>query len=279
MPRSTRSKLLLLLLLLGSSIYCSRKSKEIYLARVDSRYLRLEDIYGGGGETPSPSSLQDYVSNWVDDELIYIQASKLRLDNDPQVKRQIEESVKQILVNAYIEKFIDPKISVSEREIEDYFATHHNEFVRERDEIHLRHILVHDEAKAKEVKDKLASGADFASIAKEYSEDSYAQDGGDLGYVSISELPVEIRDPVQKAKPGTFSGPIKSDYGFHFILVEDFKSKGTPKELTEVAAEIRSIIYSNKYESIFRSVVDSLKNQHKVEINESLIDSLRGTKK
>lgn len=274
-----RKRLLLLLLALGLSFCCSRGKEEPYLARVKDRKLVLSEVYGGEGEKPSPSSLYDFVSLWINDELLYNEAKAMRLENEPDIKRQISESIRQILINAYIQRVVDSRIKITDKEIEDYYAAHSAEFVRTQDEIFLKHIFVRDQAKADDIKNRLSSGEDFSAVAREYSEDGYGYSGGQVGYVSFDDLPQEIRVVAQKAKTGVFYGPIKTNYGYHFVLVEDFRAKGTPKEIREVRDEISSIIYSGKYDSLYKYLVDSLKQVYKVEINNVLIDSLAGKPK
>ncbi len=281
MQVSTRNKrlLLLLLLVLSLNIYCSKAKQEPYLARVGEHKLTIRDIYGGEGEKPSPSALEDFTSTWINDELIYNDAISMKLDREPDVRRQIEESTRQILINAYIERMIDARIKISDKEIEDYYASHRDEFIRTKDELLVKHILATNEARANEVKEKLKSGADFSTVAREYSEDGYGYTGGELGYLSFDDLPPEVRSVAQKATPGVFYGPIKSNYGYHFILIEDFRAKGTPKELKEVREEINSIIYTAKYDSVYKTVLDSLRSVYNVEFNKNLIDSLAGKTK
>lgn len=266
----------LLLLLLVVSLSCSGKKEEVYLVKVGERKLTLNDIFTGEGEMPSPSYIKEDIQAWLNDELLFQEAKKLKLDKDPEVKREIEESIRQVLVEEYTQKVISPRIKITEKEIEDYYAAHSAEFVRTNDEVFLRHILVHDESKANEVKEKLASGADFASVARQYSEDGYGFAGGELGFVPLDNLPPEVKTVCQKAKTGVFYGPIKSSYGYHFVIIEDFRAKGTPKDIKEVHDEIDNIIYTAKYDSIYNYIIDSLKNVYKVELNQVLIDSLVG---
>ncbi len=94
-------------------------------------------------------------------------------------------------------------------------------------EVRARHILVDDEAKAKEIAAKAKGGADFATLAKENSKDS-AEDGGDLGYFTKDQMVPEFAEAAFKLEKGQVSDPVKSQFGWHVIKVEDKRQKPVP---------------------------------------------------
>jgi peptidyl-prolyl cis-trans isomerase C len=109
-------------------------------------------------------------------------------------------------------------------------------------EYHAAHILVETEEKAKELKAQLDGGADFAELAKANSTDtgSGAQ-GGDLGWFGLGMMVKPFEDAVIAAVEGKVSDPVKSDFGWHLILVRETRVAAQPTldELREeLAAEI-----------------------------------------
>ena len=109
-------------------------------------------------------------------------------------------------------------------------------------EYHAAHILVETEEKAKELKAQLDGGADFAELAKANSTDtgSGAQ-GGDLGWFGLGMMVKPFEDAVVAAVEGKVSDPVKSDFGWHLILVKETRVAAQPTldELREeLAAEI-----------------------------------------
>ena len=96
-------------------------------------------------------------------------------------------------------------------------------------EYHAQHILVEDEAKANELKTQLDGGADFAELAKANSTDtgSGAQ-GGDLGWFGLGAMVKPFEDAVVAAEVGKVAGPIKSDFGYHLILVKETRIAEKP---------------------------------------------------
>ena len=79
---------------------------------------------------------------------------------------------------------------------------------RAKTEVHARHILVEDEATAKEIIQKLNDGGDFAELAKEYSTEPVAQQsGGDLGWFGVGKMVPEFEDAAYALKKGEISEP------------------------------------------------------------------------
>lgn len=98
------------------------------------------------------------------------------------------------------------------------------------EEVKAAHILVDDEATAKEIIKKLADGGKFADLAKEYSKDkSNAENGGDLGYFAEGDMVKEFGDAAFAMKVGEFSKePIKTQFGYHIISLEDKRVRPAP---------------------------------------------------
>jgi peptidyl-prolyl cis-trans isomerase C len=97
------------------------------------------------------------------------------------------------------------------------------------EEIKASHILVKDEGKAKEVLAKLAASGDFAALAKEYSEDPGSKDkGGDLGYFTKGQMVPEFEKAAFALDKGKISAPVKSNFGFHIIRLEDRRMREPP---------------------------------------------------
>ncbi|KDB03543.1 peptidyl-prolyl cis-trans isomerase [Defluviimonas sp. 20V17] len=108
-------------------------------------------------------------------------------------------------------------------------------------EYHAAHILVKSEKLAKEIKAKLEKGADFATLAKKYSTDGSAQNGGDLGWFQPDQMVKPFAEAVEKAKVGTIVGPVKTQFGWHVIKVEGSRPTKKPtlaQETPELSQEL-----------------------------------------
>ena len=89
--------------------------------------------------------------------------------------------------------------------------------------VNCAHILVPTEARAKELLLELKGGADFASLARRYSTCPSRKDGGSLGWFGKGEMVKPFEDAAFKARKGDLVGPVKTDFGYHIILVKDVK--------------------------------------------------------
>lgn len=82
-----------------------------------------------------------------------------------------------------------------------------------------RHILVSDEAKCLELKQKIESGEDFASIAKQYSQCPSGRSGGDLGTFGQGQMVPEFDRVVFHDELNTVHGPVKTQFGYHLLEI------------------------------------------------------------
>src|SRR5579859_3452501 len=95
-------------------------------------------------------------------------------------------------------------------------------------EVHARHILVETEDEAKAIKAELTKGADFAELAKKKSKDPGAADGGDLGFFTKDQMVPEFSAVAFALEPGKISDPVKSQFGWHIIKVEEKRNRQAP---------------------------------------------------
>ena len=105
------------------------------------------------------------------------------------------------------------------------------------EEIHARHILLPTEDEAKAALERIKKGEDFAKVATELSKDP-AGDGGDLGWFTKDRMVPEFADAAFKLQPGQISDPVKSQFGWHVIKVEERRMRTFPpfEELKDQAA-------------------------------------------
>ncbi len=108
-------------------------------------------------------------------------------------------------------------------------------------EVHARHILVETEDEAKAVKAELDKGADFAELAKKKSKDPGASDGGDLGFFTKEQMVPEFSAVAFKLEPGKISDPVKSQFGWHIIKVEEKRNRKAP-DFEQVKGQIETYV-------------------------------------
>lgn len=85
------------------------------------------------------------------------------------------------------------------------------------------HILVEDESKANELKKEIEDGAEFAEVAKKNSKCPSGESGGDLGFFGKGMMVKEFEDAAFSLEVGQVSEPVKTQFGYHLIIVTDKK--------------------------------------------------------
>ncbi|MGR5212026.1 peptidylprolyl isomerase [Vibrio rotiferianus] len=152
---------------------------------------------------------------------------------------------------AYIElsaEALKKQIQVSDEEVKKYYDEHLDKYSSE-EQRRVAHILVEgdDEAKAQAILDELNGGADFATLAKEKSDDfGSAEEGGDLGWIERDVMDPAFEEAAFALKNvGDTTGLVKSEFGYHIIKLEELKDS-VAKPFTEVAAEIKKEMVDQK---------------------------------
>src|SRR5579883_1033050 len=125
-------------------------------------------------------------------------------------------------------------------------------------EVHARHILVETEDEAKAIKAELDKGADFAELAKKKSKDPGASDGGDLGYFTKEQMVPEFSEVAFKLGKGQISDPVKTQFGWHIIKVEDKRLKPLP-DFEQVKPQIETYVVRKAQAELVTKLRDNAK--------------------
>ena len=153
----------------------------------------------------------------IDRDALVLKAEQQGLDKDPAVQRQIKRAADTALQNALIAREVGP--SITEQAIR---ARYDKEIAGKpgEEEVDARHVLVSTQQQADEIIAQLKTGADFASLAKKFSSDPAAQQGGDLGFFKKGDMLPEFSDAAFALQPGQFTEkPVHTRYGWHVIQV------------------------------------------------------------
>lgn len=135
---------------------------------------------------------------------------------------ELQDKIKAFIENVYKEKFLETiaKANVTDEKIKKLYDDLVNK-AKNSSQYKVRHILLRDEKTANLVREELKTMS-FADAAKKYSLDKPSGvNGGDLGYIFPEEYVVEFADAVRKATPNQVTAPVKTEFGYHLIKVED----------------------------------------------------------
>ena len=175
-----------------------------------------------------------------------------------------ERQVRDMLEVERVVEAVTADAAVTDAEVQAYYDQNRKMYDRPQ-EVRARHILVKDEATAKLVQQKAKGGADFAALAREYSEDPGSKgEGGDLGYFGRGKMVKEFEEAAFKTPPGQLTGLVKTRFGWHLLKVEDRKEPRT-QPFTEVAPEIRQNLTSERRRAAFTQWLAKRKGEARVE--------------
>jgi peptidyl-prolyl cis-trans isomerase C len=240
------------------------------IARVNEEVLTEKDLEAGLPEAEkdfiSPEQKRDYVRRWIENQILYQKAKEEKIDQDENIKWRIDQVVRNIIIEGFLEKELKERIKVSEEEVKQYYQENKDKFRCEQDEVRLSHILVKNIAEAGLVGAKLQGGESFDQIAKELSLDEGTKEkGGDIGYVPLSNLPPQFYEVVTKLKTKELSPPIQTDYGVDVVMVTDRKEKGSIKEYEQAKEEVTDSLTFAKQNKELEKLFNELKKSAKIQ--------------
>lgn len=195
----------------------------------------------------------EILKNVARERLILDKAYAKNLDKSDEVKKQLENLKRQVMIQAYFKTIMDEL--VPEKELKKQYEVIAEKYAGKQ-EVKASHILVETEEEAKEVVEQLDEGTDFAELAKEKSADtgSGAQ-GGDLGWFTKERMVPEFAEAAFKLGKGEVSDPVKSDFGWHIIKMED-KRIVQPPPFEEVKPELQKTMANQAIEGYVRGVIE-----------------------
>ena len=189
------------------------------------------------------------------------------------IRRRLRDNIK---LSKVVRRKVTIRVSVTDPEIDRYLEEN-------RDKLetglayHARHILLVPEGgttdaaweaariKAELVRSQLRDGADFAELARKFSADATAKDGGDLGTLKRGELSQEIENRILALSAGMVSEPYRSDLGYHIFRLES-KDGLEGDGLNRARTQIREILFRQKYEARLDAWVKEIRQRAIIEV-------------
>ena len=216
------------------------------------------------GQPDSPETRKAVINQLAMQMLVSQEAIKKNLDKTPEVIDQINLTRQSILANAYVDDYTKNN-PVSD----DMLKAEYDKIKAQMSgtEYKARHILVDKEAEAKHIIAKLKINAkQFDSLAKEYSKDPGSKDkGGDLGWFDPRGMVPEFGAAVAKLAKGKFTlEPVKTQFGYHVILLEDTRTKQFP-----TFEQVKPQLVKRVQDQNMKKLIDDMMAKAKIEITGS----------
>ncbi len=187
-----------------------------------------------------------------------------------QMKKEMER-------DRLVERVLKSKVVISDQQVEAYLKGEKGESASTSQKIHLGVILlpVGDkygkpedvERTGREILDKLKGGADFQSMAKQYSKGPAAEEGGDLGYMGADELAPFIAQAVRNMRKDQISGLVQGPGGYYILKVLGVDSKKIEKTDPVLREKVRRTLYDQEVNRKFEEWVHYLESKAFIQIS------------
>jgi peptidyl-prolyl cis-trans isomerase C len=226
--------------------------------RTSELEIAAEDIALQLGDLPAKLRYPFLVEYLVERHLLAQAAVKEGMADTEEYKERLAFYQAKALRDAYFNSKIKP--SITDEEVKAAYEKEATK-VKVSERVRARHILVQTEKEAKDVLARLNKGEKFEDIAKQASLDGSKDYGGDLGYFAAEEMVPEFSKAAFGLKVGEISQPVKTDYGWHVIKLEDRKQGGA-QPFDQVKAGVKAVLMRKKVQD----EVTALRKQAKIEI-------------
>lgn len=210
----------------------------------------------------SPEGIQRVVDEMVNQELLYLDAKENDLDKEEEYRNLLESTEVTLLKNYAFNKAIATEPATDE-EIKDYYENNKETFGNP-ETVMASHILVETEDQANEVIKELEGGLSFEEAATKYSTCPSKEQGGKLGEFGRGQMVPEFEEAAFSMEVGTTSEPVKSQFGYHIIYLED-KTHAQEQSFDEAKEEVANQVARAKQQEKYMDKVNKLKEVYEVE--------------
>ena len=232
-------------------------AKDPVVATINGQQIRLSDLeIARQGLPPQYRNMPlqavfpALLDRLVDSKLVVLEGKKNKVQDDPAFKRRLMFVEEQVIQEYWLQRELSRRVTPEE------LQKRHAERLKAmppEEEVQARHILVSTDEEAKAIVAEIKKGAAFDKLAKEKSTDKASgAEGGDLGWFKKGDMVPEFATAAFALKKGELSEtPIKTQFGYHVIRVED-RRQAPPPAFEEMAEQIR--------EEVSRETVTTLLN-------------------
>jgi parvulin-like peptidyl-prolyl isomerase len=205
---------------------------------------------------------QEVLQALVNQRLLVAEARSQELNKKDELRRMVDDYERQLLSSLIYDSEIGAKVKVSEDEVKKFFDTHPQAFeVRQVSQILIK---ASDGAQAKAAKLKAKATTEsktFAALAKLESDDANSKArGGDLGELRRGMMVPELEKAVFEAKPGSLLGPVKTEFGFHILLLRSVHQQ----TYAEVKEQLSRELGQKQAGGLQQKLLEELSKKHKI---------------
>ena len=215
------------------------------LAKVNGAEIRASDValaeeeLGPSLAQMDPATKKENVLGFlIDMKIVSKEAEDKKIADRDDFKTRLAFARNRLLMDNLLA--VEGKAATTDENMKKVYEDAAKQITGEQ-EVHARHILVETEDQAKKIAEDLKKGADFAELAKKESKDPGASDGGDLGFFTKDQMVPEFSAAAFALEPGKISDPVKTQFGWHVIKVEEKRTRKAP-DFEQVKPQIETYV-------------------------------------
>ena len=211
----------------------------------------------------TPEGRRIVLDQLINQKLILLDATRNLLEREPEFKAQLAKVKDDLLVNYAVSKTL-ASVRVTEEEIQKYYAENPDDFRSEK-AVNASHILVADEAEARDILAKIQAGEiTFEDAAKAHSSCPSSQQGGNLGDFGRGQMVPEFDTACFEMAEGEVRGPVKTQFGYHIIRLNK-KNEAQALSYNDVRAQLYEQLTRDKQQAAYQSKINQLKIMYPVD--------------
>lgn len=256
------------------------------MARVNGHPLYQRDL-----ESYLPEADRDEITaedrsasfrRWLSTQLLYEEAQRGGFELSRDLEWQLDQYRRDLIADRLLQKVLNERAVVTRDEAMAYYRAHRDEFNLE---VRVSHILTENIEEAEAAQEMLKTRP-FSWVARQMSVDKHTGAGGDLGYLSKGNMPVEFEKIVFQMRAGEVSEIIESEFGYHILKLTDVRAGLNELRFESVAEEISRELLLRKRAAVYDSLITTLRDRANIDVVDSdleyaleLADSLENARK
>ncbi len=222
----------------------------------------------GGIDNLDEKKKKQIIDIAVENILLAKKAYKEGIDKTKEYKEKLQYIKNSLATSLYTQKIIN-STKVTDKEAKEFYEKNKDKFTEKEEKVKARHILVKDEKEAKKIIDELKKAKDvekkFIELAKKKSIGPSGVNGGELGFFTYKTMVEPFSKAAFALKKGEFTKkPVKTQFGYHVIFVEDKVKKGSLIPFENVKNDIKMKLKNDKIRKKMQKLIKELKKEYKV---------------
>jgi len=250
---------------------CRQQTQETAVARIENRTLTMHEIRAkfDSEHPPTEAQIQQYLQQWVADELLYREAVRRGLDQSADVNRRAEDMRRQLVVQALLDNeiYTPGMTEFGTEQITAYFEAHKEEFTVTQPVALISFLLFNERDRATEFRNSVLQGTSWQKAQSTAESRGSVIGRGDSTYYTESRMwPRELWRVSTTIAPGSPSFPISTQDGYYVVYVWKVLKTGSTPDIEYVQAEIRNRLTVERRQRAYRSLVENLRSRFDVDI-------------